>query len=180
MCVRFSHVVARSGSWFIFKALLYFLVWVYIIYVLCCWWTFSYCPVWGCYQWCFSEISFHVFGCWFGPRIRVCRMYVCSDRVDIARQFSKVIALSYTPIRSVWGLWLFSIFPINCFFYFSHSDGCIFISPCGLLCISPVSHEAKLLFYVFIGTFGYPLLWSTYSRHFFRKMRLSAFLLIYL
>ena len=106
-------------------------------------------------------------------------MYVYSDIVDIARQCSKVIALSYTPTRSAWGFWLLSLFCINCFFYFSHSDGYILISPCGLPCISPVSDEAKHLFYVFIGTFGYSFLWSTYSRHFSEKWDCLLFLFIY-
>lgn len=69
---------------------------------------------------------------------------------------------------------------INCFFYFSHSDGCILISPCGLLCISPVSDEAKHLLYVFIGTFGYPFFVKELIKTFLRKMRLSAFPLIFL
>lgn len=72
-------------------------------------------------------------------------MYVCSDTVDSARQCSKAIALSYTPTRSMRVL-IAQFTRINCFFYFSHSDGCILISPCGLLCISPVSDEAKHLF----------------------------------
>lgn len=81
------------------------------------------------------------------------RVYICSDLVDIAQQFSKVVILIYFPASSRWKFQIKYIFVITwyfqlvCFLILVILTGLLWYLFGGLISISMITNKFELFFW---------------------------------